>query len=277
MTKQKPWQAFSDSAAELLREIRGWLGHTQEQLAVALNCTHRTYWLWETGAVYPGEEIWGKLLELVKREARKRFRSDYLEHLCGAAGLTPHVDKGNNQFRLKTEKEMLTELKANTEYVNFWMNNIFAKKFPELKNLPFRTAFAKYCRDEIDIIPRTLLNRFPVPADVRKIRDDRRKRIPKTTPCSFNRNKIISIRLKESKRQKRRRSEKTTSDSGGNEGSDGGPEPPGLGFAIPEARVKEFIDLFRRKYGIELEEKEAYQRFSGLLILFTILLQEAEK
>jgi len=248
-----------------------------EEMAHALGYTYRSYWLWEHGDIVPDQSVWKKIILLVKKEAKKRFKEDFLMHLCSAGGIKTYVQLGDGNIREKTEEEILEEIETNARFAQHLKDNLFAKKSPELKKLPFREGFEKYCRDEMDHAPSMLLNMIPKPAEVTKIRKEKRRKKISKMDISNKTRKIIAIhRAREPSRKRRNSSCNSKSGESDDASSDcGDGEPPAQSRHECEGLSRQAIDEFKRNHFKEFKEKisdnEAVEMGKNLLALLRVI------
>lgn len=269
------WKALYQQSQTSLRQIREWFNCSQEEMAHLLGVTFRSYNLWENGEICPGPEIWEKLRVLIVREAKKRFRPEFLRSICEVNGIPLSVTKEGEEgaFRSRTEDELLAVIASRSEVVDYLKNKVFTQKPGALKNKPFQTAFDDYCRGQMGVTPRLLLSLIPSIKRVKQVRSENRRvaHKPNLSVCARTKNnRVGQTRSREPGRQKKKSRNSTSDDGDG----DSDPEPPYLAPSIPEEGVDEFIALYKSKYGIEMGRDEAAHRFSELLTLFALILKD---
>ncbi len=254
---------------KLLKDMRGYLRLSQFGLAVLLGITDRTFWRWETGRIQPTQKNWKNILELFQQKSKEMFRRKFLESIAFLNGI---------EYREKSDDEIIFEIKKYPELIKHLQENVFTKKDPDLKTLPFIEGLNSYTKDYSDADARIISSRI-----TEFIRPESWKQPPKILK------KVKSINIRKSnirnrprERHSQRNKSPTKTGKGGEESDgEGSDEPPGhesnvkqfepLPFTIPEEGVKEYQELFKKKYAKEINDKDAQQQFSDLLYLINVV------
>jgi len=255
---------------QLLSSIRKYLDLSQETIARGIGIALRSWWRWEQGITKPSQKNWQKILGLFKESARVGYKSKFLENAAFFSGI---------QHLGKTNEEIIKEIQKDPERVKHLHEKVFSKKNPKLKNLPFIEALDTYTKENLDadavllctqiaefILPETW--KFP-PKEIKKVK-------------SVNiRKRDVRNRARASHQQqnKNHSNTKNTGDkeSGGGDGDDppsyknSTKQPEPLPITIPQEGVKEYQELFRKKYDKEINNENAHKQFSDLFHLFNVV------
>jgi len=173
----------------IYEKVREYMGMTQEEIARKLNISVRTWNRWENEEIEPSSENLEKIINLVKKQANKEFRIEFLKQVIYNAPILTFGRK---------EKDIIRDVMKNWNKLRNSpvMKKIFQEN-PEYKSLSFDEIFKRYTKNKISFNGCFILNLLPIPSSF----DKKYPKIKKIRKVK-NTNRIMKNKVKKSPKEK---------------------------------------------------------------------------